>query len=181
MVTNKNKLNKMMKKIFTFALLVALVCATSVTMAQQKSARINVQALVVSMPETKSMQSELETIQKDFQDNLETMQVELNNKLQEFQKTQSTMNASVRSLKEKDMQDLSQRMQQFEQSAMQEIQKKQSELLQPILEKARKAVEAEAKAGGYAIVYDESVGAIVYSDPAVVIDITAAVKKRLGL
>ncbi len=169
-----------MKRLLKVALLAALVCVTTMTMAQ-KSARVNVQAIVVAMPETKAMQTELETIQKDSQDNLETMQVELNNKLQEFQKTQSTMNASIRSIKEREMQDLSQRMQQFEQSAMQEIQKRQNDLLKPILDKARTAIEAEAKAGSYTIVYDESIGAIAYFDPAVVADISAAVKARLGI
>ncbi len=154
---------------------------TAVTASAQKMGRVNVQGIVVGMPEMKSMQKELETIQKDFQDNLETMQVELNNKFQEFQQTQSTMNASVRALKEKDMQDLSQRMQQFEQSATQEIQRKQNELLQPVLKKAKEAISAEAKAGGYAVVYDESLGALAYFDENVVVDLTPAVKKRLGV
>ncbi len=169
-----------MKNIFKLALLVALV-ATTVTVSAQKSARVNVQALLVAMPETKAMQTELETIQKDFTDNLETMQVELNNKYQEYQSTQSTMNASVRSLKEKDIQDLSQRMQQFEQSASQEMQRKQNELLQPIITKAREAIAAEAKAGSYTVVYDESQGALAYYDEVAVKDISPAVKTRLGI
>ncbi len=168
-----------MKNIFKIALLAALVCSTAVASAQ-KMGRVNVQAIVVAMPEMKSMQTELETIQKDFQDNLETMQVELNNKYQEFQQTQSTMNASVRSLKEKDMQDLSQRMQQFEQSATQEIQRKQQELLQPILTKARDAIAATAKAGGYVVVYDESLGAVAYFDDSIT-DLSPAVRTRLGI
>ncbi|MFI3269556.1 MAG: OmpH family outer membrane protein [Rikenellaceae bacterium] len=169
-----------MKKIFTGALFVALLF-TAVGASAQKMGRVNVQGIVVGMPEMKTMQKELETIQKDFQDNLETMQVELNNKFQEFQQTQSTMNASVRSLKEKDMQDLSQRMQQFEQSATQEIQRKQNELLQPILQKAKEAIAAEAKAGSYVVVYDESLGALAYFDEAAVTDLTPAVKTRLGV
>ncbi len=169
-----------MKNLFTAALLMALTLTATVASAQ-KMARINVQALIVSMPETTKMQSDIETISKDFSENLETMQVELNNKLADYQKNQNTMNESVRSLKEKDMQDLNTRMQQFEQSARQEIQSKQNEMLEPIINKAREAIAAEAKAAGYVIVYDESAGTIAYYDEATVVDITAAVKTRLGI
>ncbi len=170
-----------MKRLLRAALTVAIVVAKSTTIFAQTQGRVNVQEFVSLMPETRSMQSDLETIQKDFQSNLETMQSELSSKLADYQKNQSTMSESIRSLKEKDMQDLNMRMQQFEQNAMQEIQRKQNELLQPILTKARDAIDAVAKEGGYLVVYDESGGALAYFDATKVIDITPAVKKQLGI
>ncbi len=169
-----------MKRLLKVALMMALAFTTSLAVAQ-KSGRVNVQALIMAMPETTAMQNSLDTISKDFSANLETMQVELNNKLSDYEQNRATMNDSVRSLKEKDMQDLSTRMQQFEQSARQEIQAKQNELLQPIIKKAQDAIAAEAKAGGYVVVYDESAGALAYFDEAVVTDLTPAINTRLGI
>lgn len=154
---------------------------TTVELSAQKSGRVNVQAVVMAMPETTAMQAELEALRKDSADNLETMQVELNNKVVEYQNGSATMNDSIRAMKEKEMQDLSQRMQQFEQSAMQELQAKQSQLLEPILTKAREAINTTAKDGGYEVIYDESAGGLAYFDESAVVDILPAVKSKLGI
>ncbi len=154
---------------------------TTFQLSAQKSGRINSQTIVIAMPETTAMQSELEALRKDAAENLETMQVELNNKLVEYQNSASTMNESIRAMKEKEMQDLNQRMQQFEQSATQELQSKQSQLLEPILTKVREAINSVAEAGGYEVVYDEVAGGIAYFNPTLVVDITADVKTKLGI
>lgn len=169
-----------MKKILLAALLLTLTLTTTAVSAQ-KSGRIRIQEVIMALPETTKMQSDLEAIRKDFADNLETMQSELNAKIAEYQQNESTMNASVRSLKEADMQDLDTRMRQFEQSAMQEIQARQNEMIAPIIEKVRGAVAEAAKAGGYTVVYDQTADALVYYDEAVVTDLTPAVMTRLNL
>ncbi len=161
--------------------LIATMVLTVGAVSAQKMGRINVQAVVVLMPETTQMQSDLEAFRNDLSANLETMQVELNNKIADFQKNEATMNESIRSLKQKEMQDLQQRMMQFEQTAMQDIQRKQSELLQPILLKAQNAITEVAKSGSYSVIFDESSGALAYFDEAQVVDITSSVKSKLGI
>ncbi|MFI3327728.1 MAG: OmpH family outer membrane protein [Rikenellaceae bacterium] len=171
-----------MKNVFKIALSVAIVALASVTSAAaQKVGRINSQVLIAAMPETTAMQKDLEKVRDEYAENLETMQAELQNKYADYQKNAATMTESVRSLKEKDMQDLDQRMQQFEQNAMQEIQRKQASLAEPIIAKAREAIAATAKAGGYTVIYDESAGALAYYDEATVKDILPAVKVKLGI
>ncbi len=169
-----------MKRFLKLTLFVAMMFVVSGASAQ-KMGRVNLQELLMVMPETAKMQSDLETIRQEFSANLETMQVELNNKIADYQKNEATMNSSVRSLKETEMQDLNTRMQQFEQTAVQELQVKQNQMLEPILAKAREAVSSVASAGGYAVVYDESTGSLAYSDPAQVTDLMGAVKSKLGI
>ncbi|MFR9503373.1 MAG: OmpH family outer membrane protein [Rikenellaceae bacterium] len=169
-----------MKKVMRVFMVVALtLCTTSIF--AQKMGRINMQEIVMSMPETTEMQTKLEEFRKDLVGNLETMQVELNNKFVDYQNTSATATDAVRSLKEKDIQDLQTRMQEFEQSAMQEMQAKQNELLQPIITKAQDAVKKVSQAGSYTVVYDLAVASLAYYDEATVIDITAAVKSELGI
>ncbi len=169
-----------MRKIITLTLMLALSFVTTNVLAQ-KSAFVKTQEVLMAMPETEQMQKDLEAFRNDFAANLEAMQVELNNKIADYQANESTMNASVRALKEKDMQDLDTRMRQFEQSAMQEIQAKQNELVSPIIAKVREAVSAAAKAGGYAVVYDAAAESLIYYDESIVIDLTPAVRVRLNL
>ena len=115
--------------------------------AQQKFGRINTQEIIVGMPETKEMQTNMEAYAKDLQDNLESMTVEYNQKLQEFQKNFNTLSESVRQLKENDLNALIQRRNEFEQAAQQDFQKRQNELLAPIIEKAKNAIDKVAAAG----------------------------------
>ena len=57
--------------------------------------------------------------------------------------------------------------------------KKREELYQPILAKAEVAVQAVAKAEGFAYVFDTANQALVYFDGG--IDITPLVKTKLGI
>lgn len=169
-----------MKKVLKLALAVALmVSATS--LYAQKFARINTQDIITAMPETKEMMTKMEAYGKDLQDNMETIGVELNNKLQDYQKNYNTYSDAVRQLKEKELTELQNRRQEFEQVAQQDYQKKQSELVAPIIEKAKDAIDKVAKAGAYLVVFDTSTGTLAYFDEATLTDLAPEVKKILGI
>ena len=85
-----------MKKAIKLTLAVVFVMGATSLFAQQKFGRINTQEIIVGMPETKEMQTNMEAYAKDLQDNLESMTVEYNQKLQEFQKNFNTLSESVR-------------------------------------------------------------------------------------
>ena len=166
-----------MKKAIKLTLAVVFVMGATSLFAQQKFGRINTQEIIVGMPETKEMQTNMEAYAKDLQDNLESMTVEYNQKLQEFQKNFNTLSESVRQLKENDLNALIQRRNEFEQ----DFQKRQNELLAPIIEKAKNAIDKVAAAGGYLAVFDTSTGSLAYFDEASLTDIAPAVKKELGI
>ena len=128
-----------MKKAIKLTLAVALMLSATSLFAQ-KFGRINSQEILLAMPETKEMETNLQAYAKDLQDNLETIAVEFNQKLADFQKNYATYSDSVRQLKERELQELQNRRQEFEQVAQQDIQKKQQELLTPIIEKAKAAM-----------------------------------------
>ena len=81
--------------------------------------------------------------------------------------------------KQKEIAGLEDRIKEFQQTAQESLQKKQNELLEPMVNKAKKAVEDVAKELGYKNVIDSSVGVLLYSDPAD--DIMAQVKKKMGI
>ena len=131
------------------------------------------------MNEYKEANTQMEAYAKDLQAQMETIQVEFNNKLQEYQKAESTMTDAVRQLKEKELTDLQNRIREFQQVAQQDIQKKQAELMEPIEKKANEAIQEVAKAGGYAVILET--GIMIYFDEAQVKDISAEVKTKLGI
>lgn len=169
-----------MRKAIKLTLAVVLVMSASSLFAQ-KFGRINVQEVVGQMPETKTMQENMQVFIKDLQDNMETITVEFNKKLQDYQKNAGTLSDSVRQLREKELNELRNRSQEFEQIAQEDIQKKQNELLAPIIEKAKNAIDKLAAAGGYLAVFDTSMGSLAYFDEATLTDLAPIVKKELGI
>ena len=166
-----------MKKLFILA---AALFAIG-TVSAQKLARINVQEVVMAMPEFEQAQKNLDTFGKDLQEQMEQIQVEFNNKLADFEKNQATMAASVKQMKQQELQQLQQRYAEFQQIAQQDFQKKQSELLEPVQKKAQEAINKVAKANGYVVVFDTSVPSLAYVDEAQTADIAPLVKKELGI
>ncbi|HIY68008.1 MAG TPA: OmpH family outer membrane protein [Candidatus Alistipes intestinigallinarum] len=169
-----------MKKALKLTLAIALLMG-STSLFAQKFGRINTQEIIMSMPETKTMQTNMEAYAKELQDNIETMNVEFNTKLQDFQKNFNTMNDMAKEMKEKDLNDLQARIREFQERAQQEYQKKQNELLAPIIEKAKNAIDKISAAGGYLVVFDTSTGSLAYFDEATLTDIAPEVKKELGI
>lgn len=166
-----------MKKLL---ILVAVLFGVS-TVSAQKFARINLQEVIVAMPEFEEAQKNLEAFGKDLQEQMEQIQVEFNNKLADFQKNQATMAASVKQMRQQELEQLQQRFSEFQQIAQQDFQKKEGELLEPVQKKANEAVNKVAKAAGYIAVFNTSVPSLAYFDEAQLTDIAALVKKELGV
>ena len=169
-----------MKKLLGLTLLAVAMLGIS-TASAQKFARINLQEIVVVMPEFAEAQKNLEAFGKDLQEQMEQIQVEFNNKLADFQKNQATMAASIKQMKQQELEQLQQRYGEFQQIAQQDFQKKQQELATPIQEKLSAAISKIAKAGGYTAVFNTSVPSLAYFDEAQLTDIAALVKKELGI
>ena len=174
-----------MKKILKLTLAVALMlCATAAS--AQKFGRVDLAAIVPNMPEFKEAQTNLEAYGMDLQNQLEQIQVEFNQKYAEYEKNRATYTDTIRQMKESELQQLQQRFQEFQQIAQQDIQQKEAELMEPIYNKANEAVKAVAEAGGYIAIFstagDMATSAgLAYFDPAALTDITADVKKNLGI
>ena len=56
-----------------------------------------------------------------------------------------------------------------------------NELLAPIIDKAKSAIDKVAAAGGFLVVFDTSTGSLAYFDEATLTDVAPAVKKELGI
>ena len=89
-----------MKKAIKLTLAVALMLSASSLFAQ-KFGRINSQEILLAMPETKEMETNMQAYGKDLQDNLETITVEFNQKYLDFQKNFDTYSDAVKRSEER--------------------------------------------------------------------------------
>ncbi len=163
----------------TIVLLVVVVSTSVFGQKTVKIGHINSNELLSAMPERTKIQKDLETYATDLRTTLETMRKEYEVKIKDFQGKQDVMTEVIKNSKIKEITDLEKRITDFQQTAEADLQKKEEELLQPVIDKAKEAINTVAKEGAYTYVLDSSVGVVLYSVEGD--DILPAVKKKLGL
>ena len=162
--------------------LLMLVVALSTAATAQKSAKIghiNSNDLLTSMPERAAVQKDLEEYANQLKATLDVMRKEYETKVGDFQSKQDVMTDIIKDTKIKEITDLEKRITEFQQTAEADLQKKEQSLLQPIIDKAKKAIDDVAKDEGYTYVLDSSVGVVLYSVDSD--DMLAKVKTKLGI
>lgn len=158
--------------------LVMIVGATSFVNAQSKIAHINSQELVASMPEMRAAQSQLEKVQKTYEVELKTLNDEFNATVTKYDGEASSKTQEENAKRVQEVQELQNRINDFRQTALKDLEQKQSDLFNPIIDKARKAIQKVGRALGYQYVIDVAgSGVILFEGP----DLLAAVKKELGI
>jgi outer membrane protein len=120
-------------------------------------------------------------MEKQFADDLKLMQDEMQKKYEDYQKEAANLLENVRARREQELNDLSQRYQQSFQDSQTALQKATQEKMAMISEKVMTAVKKIGEAGGYVYVVDTSTGAISFVNNALSTDITAQLKKELGI
>lgn len=94
---------------------------------------------------------------------------------------QDSLPRNIAERRQKELQDLMERGQQFEQEVQQNMQKAQEEMTAPIFKKVEDAITAVGTEGGYIYIFDLSRVAIPYVNDKQSIDVTAAIKAKLGI
>ena len=167
-----------MKKIL-FLLAFLATAATIPVKSQTKFGHVNSSEIVQALPETDSAQVILKTYGEELQKNVQTMQTELQNKYAEYQNGQAQWSDLIKSTKMREIQDMQARVTEFGEQAEVDYREKTQQLLMPITEKVKKAIEDVAKEGKYSYVFDTSTGAFLYATESD--DIAPLVKKKLGI
>jgi len=170
-----------MKKLLVI-LFVALLVSSTDAFAQKelKFGHINSNELLALMPERDSAAAELQRYAQMLQDEMQALGAEYQSKITAYEQKKATYSDLVRQSKEAELQELGRRAQEFQVTAQQDYQQKEAELIQPVMDKAQKAIEKVAKANGFTYVFDLGSGGILYHSEQSV-DILPLVKKELGI
>jgi len=160
--------------------IVAVALCSNISAQTQKLAHINMEELIVSMPEYDSAMVHLQKFVQDLEEHLDLMNVERNKKFEEYTKSQATWTDLVRTSKEQEIQSLNQRIQMYQEQAQEEMQQEQGKVMQPIWEKANKAVENVAKEQSITYVISANSQILVYKAVGT-LDLLPAVKQHLGI
>ena len=165
-----------MKKI-----LIAILMMAPLSLCAQKFAHFNTADIIPNMKEYTTAMEEIQNMQKQYEDDMKLMQDELQKKSEEYQKEQANLLENVRARREQELNDLYTRLQQSYQDNQAALQKAQAEKMSEISEKVLAAVKKLGEDGGYVYIVDTSSGVIPYVSTTLSTDITAQVKKELGI
>ena len=161
-----------MKKII-FAMLLAL----PMSMFAQKIGHVNIETVAQGMPEYTAMQTELQNLEKQFQEELQRKQTEIQTKSEAYDKEKASLSETLRTYREQEIQKAIQEYQQFGQTSEQEYQRVYATKQNEIMEKIMKAVEEVGAAGGYTYILPGNGIAYIGAGAS---DLTDQVKAKVG-
>ena len=146
----------------------------------QKFGHVTSELLLQAMPEYDSAQLELEELRQHYTLELERIQVEINKKIEEFNQGEATLSELIKEAKASEIQELQMRLQNYSQTAQQDLQQQGMLVMQPVMDKARVAIDEVAKENGLLYVFDLSQGNPIYTSEES-LDMIPLVKAKLGI
>ena len=167
----------MFKKII---IALAFAIALPIVASAQKFGTVNVEPIIVDMPEYKEMQNQMNEASKKYEDEFSKLRDDMQKKYTEFQTLDADPN-TPQQIKERrlaEIQESQNKIEQFRQVASQDLQTKQQQLMAPIEQKVMEAIKAIGQEGGYTFILPEGVAAYSGKD---VTDVSAQVRTKLGL
>jgi len=146
----------------------------------QKFGHVTSELLLQAMPEYDSAQLELEELRQHYTLELERIQVEINKKIEEVNQGEATLSELIKEAKASEIQELQMRLQNYSQTAQQDLQQQGMLVMQPVMDKARVAIDEVAKENGLLYVFDLSQGNPIYTSEES-LDMIPLVKAKLGI
>lgn len=172
-----------MKNKLLLALVAVFITGFSVNaQTAMKIGYADVDYILSQMPEAKQVESDLQALNTQLQNQLQAKVQEFQQKMQTYQQGAATMVDAVRAEKETELTQLEQRIQKFQQDAQTSMQKKQVTLMEPLYAKVGTNIEAVAKENGYTHILNGQVGGIdvvLYSDEK--FDVSDLVLTKMGI
>ncbi len=166
----------MLKKIVLLLMLIA-----PMSLFAQKFGHIKTQEILTVMPEYTKAQTDIQTMQQQYEDEMKRLRDEINKKFAAYQQEQANLPKNIQERRQKELQELNERGMQMQQDAQQQLQQSWMQMLEPIAKKIDDAIKAVGQEGGYIYIFDLNATQIPFINETQSTDVTSAVKAKLGL
>ncbi|MHA6250154.1 OmpH/Skp family outer membrane protein [Pontibacter sp. CAU 1760] len=170
----------MMNKIKTLVAAFLLISFASFAQSNDQPLKIgytNVEYILLQMPESKQIESELKTHSTQLENQLKGKYAEYESKLQAYEKGAATMDKVVRDDKEKELMNMNNSIQEFQRSAQASLQQKEKSLVDPVISKIDKAIKDVRVENNYTYIISNQALLAGPEDG----DISPLVLKKLGV
>jgi outer membrane protein len=139
--------------------LAAFVAVASTPAAAQnvKMGFVSFDEIISKLPEFKQIEGQLQTLQQKYADTLKMIETEYQGLVESYQKQQAMMNAETKASEEQKIMAVRDKFLRFQQERLGQggaFQQYQAQLLQPVREKVRSAIERVAKSEKLTVVLE---------------------------
>jgi outer membrane protein len=152
-------------RVFHRAVLLALVFTALLSVGAsaqgQKLAYIRSSVLLDQAPGRAEAEAQFDKETAGYRDQIKRMSDSLDAMVAAFQKVQATMTASARDARQKELQAKNNEFQRRSADLQQKAQQRQGELVQPILDKVKAAIEDARVEGGYSFILNSDEGSSI--------------------
>jgi outer membrane protein len=170
-----------MKNTLKAVLIIVMLAAAPYAWSQAnlKIGHIDSQALIDLMPQKDSVEAKLIAYQQSLEEQIGAMYLEYQNKVADYTNNVDGMSDIIKQTKEREIADLETRITEFQQNAEADFGNMQAKLYDPLITKARSAINEVASENGYTYILDVSMGVVLYFEAGD--DVLPLVKAKLGL
>lgn len=147
-----------------YLLLSLVLCAVNMLSAQ-KFGYVNSQELLVSLPQIKTADTEIETFQKTLMEKGQKMVTEFETEYKAYMEeaNKGLLSKVQMQQKEEVLTGKQQTIQSYEQEVQAQLTTKRESLYKPILDKVTNTIKTFGKANGYTLIFDSSTGNILHA------------------
>ncbi len=158
-----------------------LVLSMTFSVDAQKFGHVNSTQIIMSLPEVKVADSELENYQKQLIERGQAMVKAFETAYAAYGQKANNGELSAIQMQQEEakLNEQNQEIQKYEVEVQQLIAKKREEVYQPILNKVRETVTQIGKEMGYTMIFDTANGSLVFVQESD--DLMPLVKERLGI
>jgi len=144
----------------------------------QKFGHLDAQEILLTLPERADAQASIEAAAAEYESEVARMQGELETKFADYQAKAATWPDAIRQQKERELQQLDAGLQEFGMTIQNDLAQMEQQLLAPMVERVRKAIEEVGKEQGFTYIFDTSTGVTLYNGGE---DVSGLVKTKLGM
>ena len=151
-------------------------------LAQSRIGIVNSQELFDLMPDKAAAEAQLKALSDKYHAEYELLRGEFDKKYADYQviASDASMPETIKERRVQELQESDKKLREFERRAADDIAAKRTALTKPLTDKIQAAIQQAGEQGAFDLVLDTAVTPVAFAGPNVV-DITAMVKKLLGL
>lgn len=169
----------MFKRFMLLAVTATMMCFAA---QAQKFGYVNTSEIFNVMPEKATAENTLKQVSDKYETEFKNLQDAFQKKMTDYEAADKDVSTpqAIKDRHQQELQDEYMKIQNFQQTASQDLQRQQETLLAPITQKLQNAIQAVGAEGGYTFIFDQAVGAIIYTGTNAE-DVSAKVKAKLGI
>ena len=165
----------MIKKLLLVIALVSPMCMTA-----QELGVVDSKAIFDAMPEKVAAEAQLNELMARYSEENTKLEKEFNQKYADYQSLEAETPKSIKARRIQEIQENQRKISSYQQMVEQDMNARRAELLNPIKARLQSVIDSVGAEGGYSLVFDVSKTPVAFKG-ADVVDITSAVKTRLGI